>query len=69
MVVSDKKGDRELWERVNEVLSETDPDRQIALARRLRAEIWGILGEDDLERIRESGIDVDAVNKALRRLE
>nr|WP_322867695.1 hypothetical protein [Aquicoccus sp. G2-2]MEA1115017.1 hypothetical protein [Aquicoccus sp. G2-2] len=42
--------------RVDEVLQEVDPKRRLALSRKLRAEIGGLLSEEDNEKLRQTEI-------------
>ena len=53
-------------DRIEEILAETDPERRLALSRRLRAEIWDLLGDDALEKLAESGMDIEKLRHLLR---
>lgn len=48
------------------VLGESDLERRIALARRLRADIWDMLGEDERGKLQEAGLDIGKLRGVLR---
>ncbi|MEZ5715386.1 MAG: hypothetical protein R3D85_09555 [Paracoccaceae bacterium] len=60
--------DDELRRRVRAVLEETDPVRRVALSRRLRAEVWDLLGEAERDKLRGNGIDLDRMPGPLRQV-
>lgn len=47
--------------RFDEILDEADPARQVALARRLRSELRKALSPDDIDQLRNGGVDVGAL--------
>lgn len=58
----------EMERRVREILEETDPERQLALSRQLRAGVWDLMSEQDRARIREAGIDIPSQGSGLRQV-
>ncbi|MDU8929609.1 hypothetical protein RXV86_19640 [Alisedimentitalea sp. MJ-SS2] len=56
----------EVQRRIDTLLSETDQDKRRALSRRLRSEIWDMLDETDLERLRSKDVDLPRLRGGLR---
>jgi len=69
-VVSGVKGLSEcvIERRVREVIDEPDAERQLALSRRLRAELWDLMSEEDRTRVRSRGLDFALKGQRLRRV-
>jgi hypothetical protein len=52
--------------RVDEILNESDPKRRLALARRLRVEIWNLLDREDRARLEQLGLGNGPNTSAVR---
>lgn len=59
----------QLEQRVSAVLAEMEPVKRAAMARRLRTDIWDLLGEDETEKLTRKGFDIEKLRKVLRLVE
>ena len=57
-----------LKRRLDELLAENDPVRRVALSRRLRAEMWDLLGEDDRAKLARRGLEKGLMHGAVRKV-
>lgn len=58
-----------MLERIEVLLRETNPEKRLALSRKLRAEVWELLSEDDLESLGRKGFDITKLRGALRQID
>ena len=56
-------------QRVQEIMDEPDPQRRQALSRRLRAEVWDLMSEDDKARVQKTGLDLPMTTRGLKEIE
>ena len=53
-------------DRVRDVMSEEDPDKRLAKARRLRSEVWDMLDPEDRKKLAGYGLGPGALKGPLR---
>ena len=56
-------------DRFDQAMAESDPEKRLAMARRLRAEVWDLISDADLERVKRTGLDVSNFRGAVRKID